>query len=241
MMIGLLADTHDRLPAISDLLDAMVSKGVSLVMHAGDYCAPFALKPFNDANIALLGIFGRNDGDPEGLKATAAQGLGMELYESPHSFEVSGHRILIVHDIGEVPLNGAQHGNAIVYLNGATGTVSGNNVYNYQKNGITVSGTGTSVSVLNNTVTGEGPITYIAQNGIQISFGATAQVVGNSVTGNDYSPPKVTACGLLIYKAGGVSASTKGGISFIRAENNIHGNETDICNFGKGGSFSPAP
>src|SRR5215203_2281427 len=102
MKIGLLADTHDRLPAIAELLEIMVSKGVSLVMHAGDYCAPFALKPFIDANIALLGIFGRNDGDPEGLKAYAAQGVGMELYESPHSFEVAGHRILIVHDIGEV-------------------------------------------------------------------------------------------------------------------------------------------
>ena len=102
MKIGLMADSHDRLPAISELLEIMRSKGVSLVMHAGDYCAPFALKPFNDANIALLGIFGRNDGDQEGLKATAAQGVGMELYESPHSFEVAGHRILIVHDIGEV-------------------------------------------------------------------------------------------------------------------------------------------
>lgn len=102
MKIGLLSDTHDRLPSIAELLALMVSKGVSLVMHAGDYCAPFALQPFNDANIALLGIFGRNDGDPEGLKAAAAHGLGMELYESPHSFDVSGHRILIVHDIGEV-------------------------------------------------------------------------------------------------------------------------------------------
>lgn len=102
MRIGLLADTHDRLPAIAELLGVMVSKGVSLVMHAGDYCSPFALQPFSDANIALMGIFGRNDGDPEGLKATAAHGMGMELYESPHSFEVSGHRILIVHDIGEV-------------------------------------------------------------------------------------------------------------------------------------------
>ena len=102
MKIGLMADSHDRLPAIAELLGVMQSKGVSLVMHAGDYCAPFALKPFNDANMALLGIFGRNDGDQEGLKATAAQGMGMELYESPHSFEVAGHRILIVHDIGEV-------------------------------------------------------------------------------------------------------------------------------------------
>ena len=102
MRVGLLADTHDRIPAIAELLDVMLAKGVSLVMHAGDYCSPFALDPINDKNIALLGIFGRNDGDPEGLNAVAAKGVGMELYESPHSFEVAGHRILIVHDIGEV-------------------------------------------------------------------------------------------------------------------------------------------
>lgn len=102
MKVGLLADTHDRVPAIADLLKVMMEKGVTLVMHAGDYCSPFSLDPFNDMNIALLGIFGRNDGDPEGLNATAAKGVGMELYESPHSFEVSGQRILLVHDLGEV-------------------------------------------------------------------------------------------------------------------------------------------
>ena len=102
MKVGLLADTHDRVPAIADLLKVMLDKGVTLVMHAGDYCSPFSLDPFNDLNVALLGIFGRNDGDPEGLNATAAKGVGMELYESPHSFEVSGQRILLVHDLGEV-------------------------------------------------------------------------------------------------------------------------------------------
>jgi uncharacterized protein len=102
MKVGLMADSHDRVPAIAELLDIMLSKGVSLVMHAGDYCSPFSLDPFNEKNVALLGIFGRNDGDPEGLKATAGKGVGMELYESPHSFEVSDQRILIVHDLGEV-------------------------------------------------------------------------------------------------------------------------------------------
>ena len=47
MKVGLMADTHDRIPAIAELLDVMLSKGVSLVMHAGDYCSPFALDPFN--------------------------------------------------------------------------------------------------------------------------------------------------------------------------------------------------
>jgi putative phosphoesterase len=102
MKVGLLADTHDRVPAIAELIQKMLERGVSLVMHAGDYCSPFSLEPFLHSNVALLGIFGRNDGDPEGLKATAAHGVGMELYESPHSFEVAGHRILIVHDLGEV-------------------------------------------------------------------------------------------------------------------------------------------
>ncbi len=102
MRVGLLADTHDRVPAVRELVETMLSKGVTLVMHAGDYCSPFSLEPFHETNVALLGIFGRNDGDPEGLKASAARGMGMELYESPHSFDVSGHRILLVHDIGEV-------------------------------------------------------------------------------------------------------------------------------------------
>jgi hypothetical protein len=138
-----------------------------------------------------------------------------------------------VHDIGETPLNGAQHGDAIAYRNGATGTISDNIVGHYQKTGILVT-TGSAAQILDNTVTGEGPINYIAQNGIQISYGATAAVTGNTVTGNWYLPKSYTACGLLIYKAGGVGAS-KGGISFIRAENTIYGNEVDICNFGKGG------
>jgi hypothetical protein len=149
-----------------------------------------------------------------------------------------------IHNIGEVPFNGAQHGNAVLYINGARGSISGSTVSHYQKNGITVSGKAangsdaglikTSVSVLNNTVTGEGGISYIAQNGIQISFGASAKLVGNDASLNRYLPAKVTACGLLLYKAGGVSAS-KAGISYVKAENDFHNNEQNVCNFGKGG------
>lgn len=102
MLVGLISDTHDRLPAIRDFVKLFAARGAPLVMHAGDYCSPFALGPFIEANLPVLGIFGRNDGDPEGLKAIAAAGVGTELYESPHSFEVGGRRILLVHDLGEV-------------------------------------------------------------------------------------------------------------------------------------------
>ena len=76
MRLGLISDTHDRVPAVADLLQKFADKGVSMVMHAGDYCAPFCLAPFHQRGMALLGVFGRNDGDRETLSAYAARGMG---------------------------------------------------------------------------------------------------------------------------------------------------------------------
>src|SRR6185437_9861722 len=91
-----------------------------------------------------------------------------------------------IHDIGESPLNGSQHGVGVLYTTidqtgastgtAATGTLSGSTITNYQKNGVVVSGAGASVKVLSNTVTGQGPVDYIAQNGVQISFGGSGTV-----------------------------------------------------------------
>jgi uncharacterized protein len=102
MLVGVMSDTHDRIPAVAELLRQMVAAGVSMVFHAGDFCSPFVLRPFEDSHVTLAGVFGRNDGDREGLRSRASAGLGLELFESPHSFDVGGERILIVHDIGDV-------------------------------------------------------------------------------------------------------------------------------------------
>jgi putative phosphoesterase len=102
MRIGLMSDTHDRVPAIDALLREMLARDVHFVLHAGDYCSPFALKPFQDHNIAMAGVFGRNDGDHEGLMSAAAQGVGQELFESPHGMTMLESKLLIVHDIGDV-------------------------------------------------------------------------------------------------------------------------------------------
>ena len=111
MLVGLLSDTHDRLPAIGELLAYMQERGVGMVLHAGDFCAPFALKPFVDLNVPLVGVFGRNDGDHEGIRAYAQQGMGIEIFESPHSFELGGQRILLVHDFVDAgPRSVESHG-----------------------------------------------------------------------------------------------------------------------------------
>jgi putative phosphoesterase len=101
--IGLIADTHDRLPAIAALLRRFQEARVTLVLHAGDFCAPFALQPFRDAAVPLVGVFGRNDGDRQGLVATAASlPTGGELFESPHRLEIGGVHGLLVHDVSDV-------------------------------------------------------------------------------------------------------------------------------------------
>jgi hypothetical protein len=142
--------------------------------------------------------------------------------------------------------SGCQEGNGIEVRNepfakgGADVSivVRDNLVTDYQKTGILANGS-VSVTIRGNIVEGAGPVNYIAQNGIQVGFAATARLFGNDVSGNDYTPRKVTACGLLLFKADGVGGQTKNGIKHVRAENDFHANEQNICNFGKGGSFKP--
>src|SRR5256714_14764096 len=102
MRIGLMSDSTDRVPAVAELLRLMMEGGVGMVLHAGDYCAPFVLRPFEETKLSLAGVYGNNDGDKQGLLTRAQSAFGTELFDSPHSFEIGGQRLLLVHDIGDV-------------------------------------------------------------------------------------------------------------------------------------------
>jgi predicted phosphodiesterase len=80
--IGLLSDTHDRVPAVAELLRRFAAAEVTLVLHAGDFCAPFSMLPFHETPLTLLGVYGRNDGDRDTLAsyASALPGTG-ELFQ----------------------------------------------------------------------------------------------------------------------------------------------------------------
>jgi nitrous oxidase accessory protein NosD len=110
-----------------------------------------------------------------------------------------------------VSLNGCQSGDAIVVqsLGGQSSKVSidDNSVHDYQKNGITGNESGTEVTITNNVVTGIGPTTGAAQNGIQIGFGGKGSVLRNTVTDNVWSPCvslkncAFNATGILIFQS----------------------------------------
>lgn len=98
----------------------------------------------------------------------------------------------IIRDIGDKPTpNGSQHGVGI-YLRGffptggVTAWIVGNTITGYQKGGIVANGMSTQATVSDNIVTGYGHLDWIAQNGIQIGYGASAAVMRNRVSGNSF-------------------------------------------------------
>jgi len=135
---------------------------------------------------------------------TSAQVFGANYYgvvNNGSNVKISKSQI---HDIGENPLNGDQHGVSIYFAYGApsAGSITSNLIWNYQKGGIVVNGTSGTVAVTSNTVIGQGPVSYIAQNGIQIGYGAKASVTNNIVTDNSYTGAVQAASGGIIVVGG---------------------------------------
>ena len=100
MILGIIADTHDNLPKIKKAVELFNKKYTKLVLHAGDWVAPFSVFNFNKLNCKYLGIYGNNDGEKDGLKEKS---LG-KIKEGPLELEQFGKKILITHDLTKTNL-----------------------------------------------------------------------------------------------------------------------------------------
>jgi len=136
-----------------------------------------------------------------------------------------------IHDIGESPLNGSQHGVAIYFAafndsGSVSGKISGNNIYNYQKGGIVVNGPGANALVQNNNVEGEGPVAYIAQNGIQFGFGSSGSALKNNVSGHSYTGTSTVSGGIIVVGGGYYSSPLTAGIQIV--QNTLANNDVGV-------------
>jgi hypothetical protein len=66
-------------------------------------------------------------------------------------------------------------------------TVSHTSVTGYQKNGVTCDDPAETCTLNSDMITGAGPTTLTAQNGVQIAYGALATVKDSTVTGNSFT------------------------------------------------------
>ncbi len=93
MKIGVLSDTHDNLVAVAAAVRFFENQGVEQILHAGDFCAPFALKRLLQTRIPVEAVFGNCDGEREGLAK-----LLPSLSRGPKHLELGGLKICLVHD-----------------------------------------------------------------------------------------------------------------------------------------------
>lgn len=96
MLVGIIADSHDNLPKIEAAVARLNDSDVELVLHAGDYCSPFAALRFQGLKSKMIGVFGNNDAERELLKEKF-ESLGHEVRSRFLSLEIDNVRIGLLH------------------------------------------------------------------------------------------------------------------------------------------------
>lgn len=96
MKIGVISDTHDRLPTFSRAINMFRKLKVEAIFHAGDFIAPFAAQLIspNAINIPVHCVYGNNDGQRENLKSILPQ-----IVDGPLKIELAGKKIIMAHYI----------------------------------------------------------------------------------------------------------------------------------------------
>jgi hypothetical protein len=97
-IVGIISDTHDNRAAIEKAVTFFNQREAGLVVHAGDFVAPFTVLDFKKLACPLEMVFGNNDGERVGLSA-AFQDCGI-LLPGPRTFVYQGKTFLLMHEQG---------------------------------------------------------------------------------------------------------------------------------------------
>jgi hypothetical protein len=99
VLVGLISDTHDNLEAIRRTVAVFNQRKVELVLHAGDFNAPFTAGAFKELKTKLIGVFGNVDGEKNFLKQRYTEVLGAEILGEFAEVEVGGRKIALLHGV----------------------------------------------------------------------------------------------------------------------------------------------
>jgi putative phosphoesterase len=99
-MIGIMADSHDNLHAVKKAAQFFNDAGCELVIHAGDFVAPFAARELENLDCPVKAVFGNCDGEKKGLeKAVASFG---EVKEAPFPFTHNNRQFIVTHVLASI-------------------------------------------------------------------------------------------------------------------------------------------
>jgi len=94
MKIGIISDTHDRLPTFRRAVALFERLGVEAIFHAGDLVAPFAAELISPSKVSVPvhSVYGNNDGEKAGLKRVLPN-----IVDGPLRVAVGGKTIVMHH------------------------------------------------------------------------------------------------------------------------------------------------
>jgi len=95
--VGVVSDTHDNLGLVEAAVDRFATAGVDVVVHCGDFVAPFSATPF-DGDWEFYAVRGNNDG--EWALGRAVDGFGTYLGEMGE-VELGDSRAAVYHGTSE--------------------------------------------------------------------------------------------------------------------------------------------
>lgn len=90
-----MADSHDNLPALRKAVAVFQEAGCRLIIHAGDFVAPFSARELSQAGCPVKAVFGNCDGEKLGLEE-AFRGFG-EIKPAPFIWAENSARIYLTH------------------------------------------------------------------------------------------------------------------------------------------------
>ena len=90
-----MADSHDNLPAIKRAVDFFRKINCTMIIHAGDFVAPFSARELASLGCPVKAVFGNCDGEKQGLEK-ALQPFG-EITTAPFRFSAYNHTFLVTH------------------------------------------------------------------------------------------------------------------------------------------------
>ncbi len=79
MNVAIISDTHDRMDNIKKAVHMLSDMAPDMIIHCGDFVAPFSIPPFGEIGVPFVSVFGNNDGEKKGLtdKITGIGGIVM--------------------------------------------------------------------------------------------------------------------------------------------------------------------
>jgi nitrous oxidase accessory protein NosD len=182
-------------------------------------------------NVSISGL--TVDGINNGITECAPRLIGVYFQNSSGTLRHAAIRNFKL----DAALNGCQSGTGVFVESGGGQTsnveIADSSIHDYQKNGITANESGTTAQIHDNVVTGIGPTTGAAQNGIQIGFSAAGSIRTNTVANNVWSPCtavatcQTVATDILVTQSDGVHVSgNTAGVSQVGIF--VDGNDAEV-------------